>query len=309
MESPVDSPDTGMTDARQARLLRELCLEERLLARRMAALAASARDAHTRDQLEHQAAQCERRAATLCRATNTGPLPQGSATPASTAAPSGRATLLIRLLGVDFHCRLLERRLNRTAACYAAAARNAPALAPLARDARTSAQCFADIGVEGDAAYCMSAIVLGLNDALVELTGALAGFTMVLHDNRLIGLAGFTTGIAATLSMAASEFFSQKASASRGRARKAAAYTGVAYLVTVLLLLLPYALLPTPGEALALCMGIAGLIILAFTWVDALVCRTPFWRNFLQMLGISFGVALIIFLVSWLARVWLHVEV
>ena len=57
----------------------------------------------------------------------------------------------------------------------------------------------------------ISSMVLGLNDALVELTGALAGFTLALNDNRMVGMAGFITGVAATLSMAASEYLSKKA--------------------------------------------------------------------------------------------------
>ena len=53
-------------------------------------------------------------------------------------------------------------------------------------------------------------MVLGLNDALVELTGALAGFTLAFRNTCLIAMAGFITGIAASLSMAASEYLSTK---------------------------------------------------------------------------------------------------
>lgn len=56
----------------------------------------------------------------------------------------------------------------------------------------------------------IGAVVLGLNDALVELTGALAGFTVSLGNNRTIALAGFTMGIAATLSTASAEYLSKK---------------------------------------------------------------------------------------------------
>ena len=53
-------------------------------------------------------------------------------------------------------------------------------------------------------------IVLGLNDALVELTGALAGLTLALQDVKLIALSGLITGIAASMSMAASEYLSTR---------------------------------------------------------------------------------------------------
>ena len=55
----------------------------------------------------------------------------------------------------------------------------------------------------------MGSVVLGLNDALVEFTGALAGFTLALSDSRLIALTGSITGIAAALSMASSRNISR----------------------------------------------------------------------------------------------------
>lgn len=54
----------------------------------------------------------------------------------------------------------------------------------------------------------VGSMVLGLNDALVELTGVLAGLTFTLQNTRLIGTAGLITGVAAALSMASSEYLS-----------------------------------------------------------------------------------------------------
>ena len=59
----------------------------------------------------------------------------------------------------------------------------------------------------------LGSIVLGLNDALVELTGVLAGLTLALQNSRIIIISGFITGTAASLSMAASEYLSTKAEA------------------------------------------------------------------------------------------------
>ena len=112
----------------------------------------------------------------------------------------------------------------------------------------------------------ISSMVLGLNDALVELTGALAGFTLALNDNRMVGMAGFITGVAATLSMAASEYLSKKADTSEKHPLKAAVYTGVAYMITVAFLLLPYIVFESPLVALGFCLFDAALIILGFTY-------------------------------------------
>jgi VIT1/CCC1 family predicted Fe2+/Mn2+ transporter len=90
-------------------------------------------------------------------------------------------------------------------------------------------------------------IVLGLNDALVELTGALAGFTLALQNTRLIALTGLITGVAAALSMAASEYLSTRSEGGGRSPLRASLYTGTAYIITVFLLILPYLL---PGQLL-----------------------------------------------------------
>lgn len=162
----------------------------------------------------------------------------------------------------------------------------------------------------GKGGYCyISAIVLGLNDALVELTGALAGFTMALQNNRLIILAGVTTGIAATLSMAASEFLSQEADEDKKSPYTCALYTGIAYFITVALLLLPYFIFEQPMLALLFCMITAAIIIIGFTGFVARARHTSFRHDCLQMLVISFGVAGIAFGLSWLARIWWGINV
>ena len=126
----------------------------------------------------------------------------------------------------------------------------------------------------------ISSMVLGLNDALVELTGALAGFTLALNDNRMVGMAGFITGVAATLSMAASEYLSKKADTSEKHPLKAAVYTGVAYMITVAFLLLPYIVFESPLVALGFCLFDAALIILGFTYFVSVVRKESFVRGF-----------------------------
>ena len=154
----------------------------------------------------------------------------------------------------------------------------------------------------------ISSMVLGLNDALVELTGALAGFTLALNDNRMVGMAGFITGVAATLSMAASEYLSKKADTSEKHPLKAAVYTGVAYMITVAFLLLPYIVFESPLVALGSCLFDAALIILGFTYFVSVVRKESFVRGFTEMITISFSVAGISFLIGWAARSWLNID-
>lgn len=153
-------------------------------------------------------------------------------------------------------------------------------------------------------AHYISAVVLGLNDALVELTGALAGFTIALHDNRLIVLAGLTTGVAATLSMAAAEFLSKTADETKTSPLWSAICTGIAYIITVAILLAPYFIIENPFGALALCLFFAFVTIASFTYILAKIRKTAFLPDFKRTLIISFSVALIAFIISWLADVY-----
>jgi VIT1/CCC1 family predicted Fe2+/Mn2+ transporter len=156
----------------------------------------------------------------------------------------------------------------------------------------------------------VGAMVLGLNDALVELPGAIAGFTFALADTRLAALSGIITGISATLSMAASNYLAEKADGAKNP-MKSSVTTGAAYLVTVALLVLPY-LLFAPGQyvyALIVMLLTAVFIILAFNYYIAVAKSQPFLKNFLSMTLISLSVALISFFIGLLAKRLLGLDI
>lgn len=155
----------------------------------------------------------------------------------------------------------------------------------------------------------MDAVILGLNDALVELTGALAGFTIGLHNNKLIILAGITTGVAATLSMTASEFLSKEVETGHRNSYFAAACTGLAYLCTTAILLVPFFFISQPITALLVSFFLAALIITAFTHTTSRIRGTSFKHDCLQMLIISFGVASLSFFISWCAKSWWNIDI
>ena len=152
-------------------------------------------------------------------------------------------------------------------------------------------------------------IVLGLNDALVELTGALAGLTLALQNARLIALTGSITGIAAALSMAASEYLSTKHDKTAKNPLKASIYTGVTYIVTVLILILPYLVLPNYYISLACTLTAAVLIIAAFNYYIAVARSEPFRGRFLEMTGLSLSIAAFSFLVGLLMRTLFAVDI
>jgi VIT1/CCC1 family predicted Fe2+/Mn2+ transporter len=154
----------------------------------------------------------------------------------------------------------------------------------------------------------VGSIVLGLNDALVELTGALAGFTLALGNPRLISLTGLVTGIAASFSMAASNYLSNRAE-NNPNAGKSALYTGIAYLITVVLLILPFILLGNPFFALAITLSTAVLIIFFFNYYLSVAKDLDFIHRFLEMALISLGVAALSFGIGYLLKNVMGVDV
>jgi VIT1/CCC1 family predicted Fe2+/Mn2+ transporter len=155
----------------------------------------------------------------------------------------------------------------------------------------------------------ISSMVLGLNDAIVELTGALAGFTFALQDTKVIGLAGFITGIAAALSMAAAEYMARKSDDDGRNPLKAAFYTGVVYILVVLILVAPYFLMKNYYAAFGFTLAGVFLIILVFSFFVSVIRDTNFKNTFWEMTIVCLGVSFIAFLIGIGARKLLNIQI
>ena len=155
----------------------------------------------------------------------------------------------------------------------------------------------------------VGSIVLGLNDALVELTGALAGLTLALQNGRLIAMTGLITGIAASLSMSASEYLSTRTEEENTKHPiKAASYTGITYIFTVALLIVPYLAFENPFLSLALSLSFALLIILFFTFYISVAKELRFAQRFFEMAGLSLAVAAVSFGIGFLVKHFFNLE-
>jgi len=163
--------------------------------------------------------------------------------------------------------------------------------------------------IEEERLKFVGSMVLGLNDALVELTGTLAGLTFALKNTRLIALAGLITGVAASLSMAASEYLSTRTEQENARALKSSLYTGGAYIFTVACLVLPYLIFANYVVSLVFTIVAAILIILVFTFYISVAKDLSFKERFLEMAGISLGVAVVSFIIGYLIRLFLGVDI
>lgn len=154
----------------------------------------------------------------------------------------------------------------------------------------------------------IGSIVLGLSDALIELTGALAGLSLALFNTLLVGLAALITGIAASMSMAVSEYLSKRSEGDIN-AVKGAFYTGVAYILTVLFIVAPYFAGYNVYISLASSILIASIIIGALTFYTSVVREIRWRREFIEMITLTMGVALISFLIGYIVRITFNIEV
>ena len=205
-----------------------------------------------------------------------------------------------RIFGLTFAVRLMEKGEEKAQHGYEAVLSFFPETKGIFDQEQQHELALIEI-IHEDKLEHMGSIVLGLNDALVELTGALAGLSFALRDGKLVALAGLVTGIAASMSMAASEYLSKKAE-DDPKPAKSSLYTGIAYVVTVLLLVLPYLLTSDYRIALAFTLGIAVLIIAFFTFYSSVVKGLSFKKKFFEMFIISMGVAAISFGVGVVLR-------
>ena len=178
---------------------------------------------------------------------------------------------LARILGITFAIKLMESSENSAHQEYARYT-ECEDLQRLSREEEIHEEKLIGLINEERLEY-MGSVVLGLNDALVEFTGALAGFTLALSDHKLIALTGSITGIAAALSMASSEYLSTKSEGDKSKhPAKAAIYTGIAYIITVVALVTPFILISNVLIALdslgyeTYYHSIVQLLLLGGTW-------------------------------------------
>ncbi|MDO9546513.1 MAG: VIT1/CCC1 transporter family protein [Pelolinea sp.] len=211
-----------------------------------------------------------------------------------------------RLFGLTFGIRLMELGEEKVQLVYKKLLDVIPEAAKVLADEEKHENELLDMIDEQSLQYAGS-VVLGLNDALVELTGALAGLTFAFKDTKVIALAGLITGISASFSMAASEYLSTKSDESGQNPVLSAIYTGIAYIFTVFMLILPFLISKNYYFSLAWTIFHAILIIAVFNYYISVARGYNFRKRFLEMVSISLGVALFSFVVGNIISKWIGV--
>lgn len=215
---------------------------------------------------------------------------------------------LARILGITFAIKLMESSENSAHQDYARYT-ECEDLQRLSREEEIHEEKLIGLINEERLEY-MGSVVLGLNDALVEFTGALAGFTLALSDHKLIALTGSITGIAAALSMASSEYLSTKSEGDKSKhPAKAAIYTGIAYIITVVALVAPFILISNVLIALGVMLAMALIIIALFNYYYSVARGESFRKRFMEMTVLSFSVAGISFLIGYALKTFTGIDV
>jgi len=214
-----------------------------------------------------------------------------------------------KIFGLTFGIKLMENGEEQAQVNYDKLSKKISIAKKIEKDENEHERALINLIDEEKLKY-VSSMVLGLNDALVELTGALAGFTLALQRTKLVAVTGLITGIAASLSMGASEYLSTIHEREKGKSPvKASVYTGSAYILTVLFLIFPFLLLPNVFIALGWTLLNAIIVILIFTFYVSVAKDLSFKKRFLEMALISLGIAALSFGVGYLVRILFGIEI
>lgn len=199
---------------------------------------------------------------------------------------------ILTFFGVIFTLRLFEKRERKSHIKYAKYDKEIPIIREVVIEEKKHEEKLDDILKDRKLLYA-SSIILGLNDALIEMSGAIAGFTFAVENTREIAIVSLIMGVAASLSMAASEFLSAKAD-DHENPLKSALYTFITYSVVVALLILPY-LFFQKFIALGVMIGTVILIIFTFNIYLSIAKKESLIKNFLTMALIAICVSIISF--------------
>lgn len=213
-----------------------------------------------------------------------------------------------KIFGLTFGLKLMEKGEEKAQINYGLIATEVPEALSVSDDENQHENELLGL-IEEDHLKYMGSIVLGLNDALVEILGTLAGLTFALQNTRLVALAGIITGIAGALSMSSSEYLSNKAEGKVDLALKSAIFTGIAYVIAVIFLVAPYLIFTSPFIALLVALFNSIFVVFLFTYYLSVANDQPFRKRFVEMVTLSTAVGLISFGLGYLVRILFGIEV
>jgi len=216
-------------------------------------------------------------------------------------------TFLARVFGLSFALRLMERGEEKASRFYEEVAEIYPEAREIAKDELRHEKELLRL-LKDDKLRYAGAIVLGMNDALVELTGTLTGVALAFDNARYVGITGVIMGVAASLSMAASAYLEARESEDVDPKRYAL-YTGISYIITTILVVFPFFLFESAKAALGLMFVNAALAIILYNFYIAVAKEENFAARIKEMFLITFGVAAISFAIGYFVNRYFGIEI
>ncbi len=221
--------------------------------------------------------------------------------------------LVLRLvLGLTFTMKFLEKHEDAIIVRYEQVADNIPLHDRLRFETMVNDEKHHETylmgGVKEGRVKYMSFIVLGLADAVVEISGIHAGWLGVFEKTRLAGLAGILAGMAASIAMA-SAAYAQAKQGSEGSAKWSAIYTGISYMFTAIFLALPYFLSDSMVYALGASLIVGVILVAMMTYYDTVISQRPFKRQFGEISGIILAASLALYIAGYFAHQYLNIPI
>jgi VIT1/CCC1 family predicted Fe2+/Mn2+ transporter len=217
--------------------------------------------------------------------------------------------LLVKIFGTSFALKTLEKREEKAKEFYKELFDVYPESRKIYQQENEHEFELIDMLNDKKLVYA-GAIVLGMNDALVELTGTLSGIAFAFEKSLVVGLTGLIMGIAASLSMAGSAYLEAKENPSEViKPLTYSLYTGVSYILTTAILVAPFFIFETMAYSLIVMFACAFIAIISYNFYVSVAKDLNFSKRVLQMSTITFGVALISFLIGYLVKAYLGIEI
>jgi len=216
--------------------------------------------------------------------------------------------MISRIFGITFGIKMMERGEVRAQAAYSMICKQFPDTECILNDEEEHEKKLIEM-IDDDRLKYTGSIVRGLNDALVELTGALAGFPLAFANSQLIAVIGLITGISGCLSMGTSEYLACKSEECVKHPLKASAYSAGAFLLTVMFLIAPYFFLDNAYYSLPVTILVAIFLIYIFNFYISVAKDLSLKKRFFEMTGISLGIAALTFGIGLLIRSFFNIDI
>jgi len=215
-------------------------------------------------------------------------------------------TLFLRLIfGTTFAIKYLEKHESAVIKRYKSVKSSIPEadqreFDEMVRDEEEHENTFMD-QMQGRYLKYISFIILGLADAIVEISGIHAGSLGIYHSTEITGLAGIVAGAAASIAMA-SAAYAQAKQGFQGSATISALFTGVSYFINAIILAAPYFVTGSQIVAISTSVVLAVFIIAFISYYNSVVSQSHFLRDFGELAGIMLGASAALFLFGLLIR-------